>query len=356
MGFGSPSASFAPNSNPTSTRVKRSFALVIALLAWTYYLAPLVILGIVLSLCALGRLRKDVLVALGWGVVGGAPALLLGAWAMVRDHDARTVAANFPGLAWGDRSVGETWSQLFTQATHSVGTATICVATILAIVAMIARRDAAPLVAFGVTITTAIGIAVASRFARVQPYYLAAIVPALPLAMAFGPSARGRSTLVWLSTCGATLLLFVRASLPGAGLMYMPDTDAFMPRFASFALARPESRIIVVAHYDATLLAYYIERASGGDAMWPNVEQSGEFVLHASRRRVLALARSHSLAATSGGDARAALRAALMEGPALVVERDAFVLAEMRDELARCDVLLAAPSARLLRCSARSPL
>lgn len=341
-------------SSSASIQMKRSLALVIALLAWTYYLAPLVILGIVLTLAATRTLRKDTLVALGLGAVAGAPALLLGAWTILRDHGARSVAASFPGLAWGQRSPVETLSELVTQASASIGAATICAATFVAVAAWLLRRDAGPFVAFGVTITTALGIAFASQFARVQPYYLVAIVPALPLALALGPSARGRAKRAWVWVCGAILLVFARGSLPGAGLSYLPDTDAFMPRFASFALKRSESRIVVVAHYDATLLAYYIERAAGGEAMWPDVEQSGEFVLRASRRRVLSLAHSHSLDETSGDDARVALRAALDEGPALVIERDAFVLAEVHDELARCDVLLTAPSARLLRCGARS--
>lgn len=341
-------------SSSPSRRVKLSLALVTALLAWTYYLAPLVLFGIVLALAATRRLKKDVLVALTWGAVGGAPAFLLGAWTIVRDHGARAVAAQFPSLAWGERSSLETLAELWTQSVESVGVPMILVATFSALFALRGRREPGVLVAFGVTITTAIGIAIASQFARVQPYYLVAIVPALPFAVAVGPSERSRQTPAWWVVCAASLFLFARVSLPAAGLVYVPDTDAFMPKFASFVLQRSEPRIVVVAHYDATLLAYYLERAAGGNAQWAGVEQSGEFVLDASKRRVLPLVRAHALEEQSGDGARAKLLAALDEGPALVIERDAFVLAQIHDELARCDTLLTAPTARLLRCPARS--
>lgn len=341
-------------SNYPSSRAKRRLALVTALLAWTYYLAPLVLIGIVLSLAIVRRLKKDVLVALGWGVAAGAPAFALGAWTIVRDHGARTVAAQFPTLAWGNRGQGETFVELWTQTVNSVGVPIIILASFSAIVAFRIRRDAAAFVALGVTLTTALGITIASKIARVQPYYLVAIIPALPFAVALGPSARMRHSPAWLLVCATSLFFFAGRSLPDAGLVYLPDADAFMPKFASFVLQRSERRIVVVAHYDATILAYYVERAAGGRAGWPGVEESGEFVLNASKRRILPLARAHALEEQSGDLARAKLLAALDQGPALVIERDAFVLAGVHDELARCDTLLTAPTARMLLCSARS--
>jgi hypothetical protein len=340
------------SSFPTS-RARRSLAIVTALLAWTYYLAPLVLAGVVLSLFAVRRLRKDVLVSLGWGVVGGAPAYLLGAWTIVRDRGARTVAAQFPQLAWGERSPLETLAELWTQSVNSVGVPIVLAAGLSALVALRIRPNPAPLVPVCVTLITAVGIAVASRIARVQPYYLVAIVPALAFAVALGPSARTRATVAWWFVCTTCFVWFARASLPGAGLVYLPDTDAFMPKFASFALQRSEMRIIVVAHYDATLLAYYIERATEERAVWPGIEQSGEFVLDASQRRILPLAHAHALHEGADEQARARLIAALESGPALVIERDGFVLPHVHEELARCDTLLEAPSARLLHCPAR---
>jgi len=72
------------------------------------------------------------------------------------------------------------------------------------------RRDPSALVAVGVTVTTGVGITLASPIARVQPYYLIAIVPALPLAVAFGPSIRTRRSPAWWLVCATSLLWFVR--------------------------------------------------------------------------------------------------------------------------------------------------
>lgn len=342
-------------SSRSSSQSRRALVVVTALLAWTYYLAPLVLLAIVLALALTRRLNKDVLGALGWGSVLGAPAFLLGARIIVRDHGARTVAAQFPGLAWGERSSFDAWAEMGRQTLASVGAPIVVAVVISSVLAWRFRRDAAPFVAVAVLLTTALGIAIAAQFARVQSYYISAVLPVLPLAVALGPSPRNQSSPVWWIVCAACFFSFARVSLPAIGGVYVADADAFMPRFASVVLQRSESRIIVIAHYDATLLAYYLERAAGGKAAWPNVSASGEFVLPTSRRRVLALARVHELNEQSGETSLATLRAALEQEPALVIERDAFVLKRVHRELATCDVWLEAPSARLLRCSARSP-
>lgn len=333
----------------------RSLIVVITLLSWTYYLAPLVFLGIGGSLALVRKLRRDVITAFAWGILGGSPALLLGAWTIARDHDARSVASHFPELAWGDRTVGATFAELWTQCADSVGVPIIIVATIFAFISWRSRREVGTLVAMSVVLISAAGVAIASSFARVQPYYLIGVTPVLALAVAFGSSSQTLSARAWTwSTQIATLLWFVQFSLPAAGLLYLADPDAFMPKFASFALQRSEQRVIVVAHYDATLLAYYFEQAAGGASAWPARDEADAFVLPASRRRVLALARAHALDEETGGKARDKLLVALEQSPALVIERDAFVLPRVHEELARCETLLTASSARLLHCSARS--
>jgi len=333
----------------------RSLVVVTTLLAWTYYLAPLVFLGIWGSLVLVRKLKRNVITALLWGILGGSPALLLGAWTIVRDHDARSVASRYPELAWGNRTVGATFAELWTQCADSVGVPIIIVATILAFISWRSRREVGTLVAMSVVVVSAVGVAIASSFARVQPYYLISVTPALALAVALGLSSQTLSAGAWTwSTQIATLLWLVHFSLPAAGLLYLADPDAFMPKFASFVLQRSEQDIMVVAHYDATLLAYYCERAAGGATVWPAMDDSGAFVLPASGRRVLPLARAHSLNEETGAKARDQLLVALTRSPALVIERDAFILPRVHEELARCETLLPASSARLLYCSARS--
>ncbi|HRI72381.1 MAG TPA: hypothetical protein PK156_49440, partial [Polyangium sp.] len=334
-------------SQRSSGRTKYALVVVTGLLAWTYYLAPLVVLAIVVALVATRRIERNVLVALGLGCIVGAPAFLLGAWTIVRDRGAREVAAQYPGLAWGERSSGETLLEIAHQTRDAVGAPMILLSLLAGVFALLRRRDPSSFVALAVMFTTAIGIAFAAQFARVQPYYIIAIVPVLLLAAALGPSSRASVRPAWWMVCAASIVPYGYFSLPNAGVLHVRDLDAFMPTFASFVLQRSESRVIVVAHYDATLLTYYVERQMGARAVWPASDASGEFVLPTSGKRVLTLAQVHDLRERSDEEAEARLRVALEKGPALVIERDAFVLERVHRELAACTILLVAPSARL---------
>lgn len=342
-------------SKPTApTSARRALTVVIALLAWTYYVAPLVVLGLVVALGVQRKLRKDVLVSLGWGIAAGAPAYLLGAWTIVRDHHARQVAAQFPTLAWGQRTPLEILIEMWRHASASVGEPILVLGAISGLLALRSRREPAAFVALIVAVMSAVGIAFASSIARVQAYYVVTLVPLFPLAVALGPSVQTVRSRVWLLASAVCLLWFAKVSRPGSEFPYLQDGEAFMPRFASFVLQRSEKRIVLVAHYDATLLTYYLERFSGGRATWPQAEESGWFVLPTSQRLLLPLAQAHGLTDSSGETLRMKLQEELEQEPLLVIERDTFVLAPVHEELQRCDILLTAPSARLLRCSARS--
>jgi len=334
------------------TRV--ALAASVALALWTYYLGPLVLLGAALPLLATRRLGKDAIAGLAWGTALGMPALLLGALTVLRDHGARTTAARFPELAWGERTPGATLVELAREATVALGPAMLALALVGATSALVRRRDPAPLVPAAAALTTALGIALVSPFARVQPYYLAAVAPLFPLAIALLPSPSAprapRAEALTAAACAAAIALLTVAEMPGARLAYLPHADAFMPRFASTLAARPERRVAVVAHYDATLLAYYLARASGTPVGWPQIENSGAFSVEGSAFRILPLARAHHLDANAAEAALGALRDAMREGPIAVIERDAMLLAPVHEELSRCEGVLEAPSARLVVC------
>lgn len=342
-------------SRASSASTKRSLAIVTALLAWTYYLTPLVILGLVVPLAWTRRLKKDVRDGLAWGLVAGAPALVLGVQTIARDLDARRVAEQFPTLAWGQHTPLETLARLVGQTVDAVGISVVIGASVAAVVALRRSNDPEPAMALGVAGATTLGISLVSPIARIQPYYLLAVLPVVPLAMALGPSSRAYRSVAWNFFCAASVWWFAHTSLPGAGLAYVPDNAAFMPDFASFVLKRPERQIVVAAHYDATLLSYYLERMAGGRTRWPDVEASGDLVLPASKRRIVPLAHVHALDDALGQTSRNKLLRALEVGPALVIERDAFVLPRVHEELTRCEVLLVAPAARLVRCALPLP-
>ncbi|MDC0742371.1 glycosyltransferase family 39 protein [Polyangium mundeleinium] len=320
-----------------------------ALLAWTYYLAPLVIAGVLLGLVAARKPLRNVALPIGVGAALGAPALVLLCVTVVRDHGAREVAERFPDLAWGNHApipmllglLGETMSCVGLGVPFLVGAAVM--------LALRAPRCVGPVVAAGAALVTAIGIALVAKVARVQTYYFVAVAPALAFALAVAPH-RYVPTWVWSLLGSAALSLLFSLGAPRAHRTYVPDVDAFMPRFAALAASRPERRIVTVAHYDATLLAYYLQRAANAPAEWPRTEVSGEFVLDQAGRRILPLVQVHRMDDPSDEVARDHLLAAIAEGPTLVIERDAFVLAPVHDVIARCEVLIEAPSARLVSC------
>jgi hypothetical protein len=125
--------------------------------------------------------------------------------------------------------------------------------------------------------------------------------------------------------------------------LYLPDSDAFMPRFARVIAQRPEQTVVTVAHYDKTLLAYYLARGAGRSIAWHNVDDP-----HWKRIEPLVLV--HSLHAGSDEAAVQQLDRILADGPALVIERDAFLLPAIGERLSTCEQILEAPTARLVRC------
>jgi hypothetical protein len=146
-------------------------------------------------------------------------------------------------------------------------------------------------------------------------------------------------------------LLVALSSTPllgGARSLYLADADAFMPRFVALIAARPERTVVTVAHYDKTLLEYYLARLEGRSIAWASLDQS-------PTKRLSALVLVHSLDAGSEAAAVARLEQLRAAEPILVIERDAFLLPRVTELLSTCEPLLQAPSARLVRCAPPSP-
>ena len=117
-----------------------------------------------------------------------------------------------------------------------------------------------------------------------------------------------------------------------------------MPRFAAAVVDRPESTVVTVAHYDKTLLAYYLARLNGRSIAWRNWEESS--------KRIVPLAKVHSLRVESETELYEALDRIIDSEAVLVIERDAVTLPRIRSRLADCELLLEAPTGRLLACGA----
>ena len=121
-----------------------------------------------------------------------------------------------------------------------------------------------------------------------------------------------------------------------------------MPRFAGVIAGRPEPTVVTVAHYDATLLRYYLARLDERPLDWDS--RGGP-----QGKRLESLAMVHSLDQRSEASAARRLEALVTEGPTLVVERDTFLLPSLVARLSACEQLAAAPTARLVRCTAADP-
>jgi hypothetical protein len=140
-------------------------------------------------------------------------------------------------------------------------------------------------------------------------------------------------------------------NLRGARSLYLPDQDAFMPRFAATVIARPERRVITVAHYDATLLAYYVARAQGLAVDWSRLRHQGDsFHVDGDARLIDPLVQVHRFDSESEPRALARLEASARLEPVLVVDRDALKLDSIRGFLSRCELIDEAPAARLYAC------
>jgi len=321
---------------------------------WTYYIAIFAIAGELLVLLALGRLPRKTLRAAAVGVGLGLPALGLGIATFFRDRGARLAAEAQPGLAWGDRGFLEIAGFLGTSATSAFGPVLLSV-FLLGAIRGAARRDAAPVVPMGAALLSFVGIAALAPLARVQPYYLMAVLPlcAVSGAVALG----GLSRRVENAATATMAVLLIAFSVPRMHELrgqYIADTDAFMPGFAAAILDSPEPRIVTVAHYDATLLTYYLARARGRAVDWRSLQPlaDGAYRVEGVDKEVEPLVYSHSPGVDPGHAAANVLDQRIRAGAVLVVERDSFRLEPVLELLRHCRRLAEVGSGRLWRCSA----
>lgn len=312
-----------------------------ALALYTYYLAPFVVAAHALLLLCLRR-RDRVLATFVAGVLAGVPALLLAAATLFRDRGAREVARIFPGLAWGEHAPPELAAHMARIAVEAFGLPFLSL-LLVAIAAGVWARKLAVLAPAAATAATVAGILLLSPVARVQAYYVATVLPLAALAIAALEPRPVRLRRAWEVALGLTLALSTVPLLATARPLYVPSLDAFMPRFAALIAQRPEGSVVTVAQYDKTLLAYYLARGEGRPIDWHSLESP--------RVRVEALILVHDFEGNTEAAAARRLDEIIAAGPTLVIERDRLLLPRIVERLARCEQLLQAPSARLLRCS-----
>lgn len=310
---------------------------------WTYYLAPFLVAAHA-ALLAVCRADRRTVGALGAGVLLGAPALLLAAATLCRDWSAREVARAFPTLAWGQHTPLQMLVDIGHLLVAAFGRPFWILLSGAAALGLFRRQLAAATPMLGV-VATLLGIVCLSPIARVQAYYAVTVLPlaTLPFAALSDPASRSTRRAWWATLVGLVMLTWAPL-LAGARTLYLPDADAFMPRFASAIAARPERTVVTVAHYDRTILAYYLARREGRPIDWFHVDASPD-------KRLEPLVLVHGLDPASERHALERLAVLRAEEPILVIERDAFLLPGVADLLSTCEPLLQAPTARLVRCA-----
>lgn len=326
------------------------------LMLWTHHVAVLVLAGHLLALLVARRLSRQALRAVGLGVGLGAPALVLAVVTFFRDRGARAAAEAHPGLAWGAQGLREISARLGALSTGVFGP-TLAALFVLAAAWALLRREAAVLLPAAAFVSTFCGIAVLAPVARVQPYYLVAVMPLFLLALAVAGSdawARRREPWIGAAALGAVVAATLAPHVHEARGQYLPDPDAFMPELAAHIAPRAERQVVTIAHYDGTLLAYYLARRAGAPMDWSRMSPDGDggFRLHGVDRVLRPLVYSHAPGDDPEPVAEASLRRIMDAEPVLVVSREGFHLEGVRRLLRRCDLLAQAGTGKLFRCPA----
>ncbi|MFO0590360.1 MAG: glycosyltransferase family 39 protein [Polyangiaceae bacterium] len=330
----------------------------VALCFWTYYLAVFLVIGLALPLLIRRRLSPSTGRALGLGAALGAPALILGVVTFFRDRGARIAADEHPTLAWGAHGGREIAEQCMTVVIRAFGPVIVGLFVLAVIWTFVRRREEAMVPVTGL-VASLLGIAALAPFARVQAYYIVAVLPLLLLTLIVVASdivSAGRAKWAGAAALAGAVVTTAPTLSLGRG-QYLPDSDAFMPEIAAAAMQRPEARVLTLAHYDTTLLAYYLARRAGVPMDWSRmqVDPDGAVRLEGLPTVLMPLLRVHSPGENPDESAERALRQAMSREPVLVVSREAFHLEGVSRILHDCDVLLESGTGKLRRCPSERP-
>ncbi|MBI4957117.1 MAG: glycosyltransferase family 39 protein [Myxococcales bacterium] len=356
------SVSLARHVERPSRRTAALAVLSHALALHVSYLAPFMVLGSLLGVALARRSLRRAWRPVALGVACGAPAIGLAVVTFLRDRGARAAAHARPELAWGDRGVSETARLLAETALAALGVLLLGWLALVCVRAL-RDRDAAVLVPAASFVATGLGVALLAPVARVQPYYLAGVLPLAALALALGSAAgareratRARAGALPALVLGLAVATHLVPELRGARALYEPDPDAFMPDVARRARLRPERRIATVAHYDATLLAWELAKQAELPVDWARLERVGEraFRVAGSDTVLDPLVFAHDASPDPDALALARLEAALAAEPVLVVARDV-ALPRLAARLRRCELVLTHGAGRLFGCAPTAP-
>ena len=322
-----------------------------ALTLWTYHLAVVAIVAFVLPLLYLKRLSRRVAAALTVGVVCGSPSLLLAARAFMTDLSVRQSARAHPELAWGERGIVDMLGRLFDMTASSVGLL-LTILLVLALIAAVVRRNGMALSALLTVLVAAVTLALLTPVARIQPYYLVAVLPLGLLGVAaFDGRLHGKSQSAVLGAIGLSAAIFLASAGPRLSTLYVDESGAFMDTFARRIRAEGHETVVTVAGYDATLLSYELCQLEGAVLGVNAAPVEGTTLrIEGLDEVIVTLVDTHTPGPNADRDAVALLGELTDEGPVPVVIRDTVRLPELERVLAACELLDETARARLLLC------
>ena len=321
-----------------------------AITLWSYYLAIPGVGACVLVAASIGLDRRRFL-AIGAGLLAGVPSVVLAGRAYVADLSARDAAQANPNIAWGDRTIAEVLAAQWHVLVDAVGFGTLALAAVV-FVWSLAKKQHGVTITLAVVLTVTLSSAALSPFVRVQPYYVVIIIPLLLLSLAVVRFDEVQSGVA-CAIASVAAVWALRAAAPTVASAYVAESGAFMADFAVAIRQAGERRVATVAHYDATLLSYYLARAEGVTLRSDRLRwQDGTLYVEGLEESIVSLVSTHAPNQNPDLVALTRLRQEASSGPLRVVSRSEQQLRELDGFLARCALEREAATARLLSCRA----
>lgn len=316
---------------------------------WTYYLASFALVACAAATWWLYRPARRFWLWFGVGVALGAPSLALGYRALVADRTARAAAAAQPGVAWGARDAAEVLGGITDVLGAAIGG--LLVLFIVTAVWSFARRKPLGAMASAMAIGLLLAVVGLAPIARIQPYYIVVAIPLILLAIAAieWPLVGQARRLITALAAGLSVA-FVGAQIASVSSTYTEEDGAFMAHFADEIVNRGDGRVATVAHYDTTLLAYYLAREQRVRLRADKIHRNNGGVVRVDglSQEFVPLVQTHAPNQDPDWLALSRLRNLAQARPILLVHRDTVRLPQLESFIASCEILEEAVVARLL--------
>ncbi len=320
-----------------------------ALALWLSYLAAAALVAGFAVAALSARLDKKRLIAFGVGALVGLPSLVLGAQALIRDMPAREAARQSPNLAWGNRAIAEVLASQWQLFSEAVGVG-IVLCSAAACAWAIAKKQHLVAAAVAMVVSVVVTIAALTPFARVQPYYVVAVIPLLLLALSV-LQLEGRNAAIATALVALAAVWSLSTAPPRLANLYVQEDGAFMREFAQHIRRERHQRVVTVTHYDATLLSYYLARAEGVSLRADRLDWTdGVLRVHGLAETIVSLLRSHAPNQDPAHAALDRLRRERSRGAVMVIIRTQTRLPELVRHVSECEVRIQVAAARLLLC------